>query len=169
MPTDLQRDRSQQLRLLPALDVSPAHLRRDDCGWWIIAGRHGAIHTWGDDQTWVAYIRSRSARHWTAVKRRLNFMKVTQDGTDEGCLRLFALPTPKQAALIREALGLRKRRVMTKGALEKLDEARANSPVGGRLAASPALPGALLPLDAHGAEAASKGSISTMAVKEAVR
>lgn len=118
--TELQRDRAQQLRLLPALDVSAAHLRRDDCGWWIIAGRHGAIHTWGDDQTWVAYIRCRSAKHWTATKRRLSFMKVTQDGDNEGCLRLFALPTPDQAALIREVLGLKKRRQYDHETLERL-------------------------------------------------
>src|SRR5262245_29884519 len=47
------------------------------------------------------------------IKRRLAFMSVTQDGDEEGCLRLCALPTPEQAALIRDALSLRKRRVLS--------------------------------------------------------
>jgi len=40
-------------------------------------------------------------------------MTVTQDGDEEGCLRLLALPTPEQAALIRDVLLLRKRRALT--------------------------------------------------------
>ena len=106
-------DRAQQTRLLVALGAAPSQLRRDECGWWIIAGRHGAIRTWGDGKTWGAYVTGRSARHWTAIKRRLAFMTVTQDGDDEGCLRLFRLPTPEGAALIREVMGLRKRRTLT--------------------------------------------------------
>ncbi len=84
-----------------------------NAGWWIIGGRRGAIHTWGDGKTWGAYVVARSTRHWTMIKRRLAFMTVTQDGDDEGCLRLFALPTPEEAALIRDALLLRKRRTLT--------------------------------------------------------
>ncbi len=106
---DERDDRQQQTRLLAALDAAPSQLRRDECGWWIIGGRHGAIHSWGDGKTWLAYLRCRSKQHWTFTKRRLAFMTVTQDGDDEGCLRLFRLPTPHEAALIREVMGLRKR------------------------------------------------------------
>ena len=83
-------DRQQQERLLAALDAAPSQLRRDECGWWIIAGRRGTIQTWGDGKTWGVYVVGRSARHWTSIKRRLAFMTVTQDGDEEGCLRLFA-------------------------------------------------------------------------------
>jgi hypothetical protein len=124
-----QGEKAQQEKLLVALDASPSQLRRDQCGWWEIAGKHGTIQTFGDGATCVAHIVCRSARHWTHTKRRLGFMKVTQDGDDEGCLRFHELPTPQQAELIRDILGLRKRRDMTPEALAKLEMARANSPV----------------------------------------
>ena len=48
------------------------------------------------------------------------FRKVTQDGDEEGCLRLHELPTAKQAVAIREALGIRKRREMTADELARV-------------------------------------------------
>jgi hypothetical protein len=108
-----RNDRRQQEQLLAALDAAPSQLSRDECGSWIIAGRRGTIHTWGDGKTWGAYVIGRSTRHWTMIQRRLAFMTVTQDGDEEGCLRLLALPTPAEAALIRDALLLRKRRTLT--------------------------------------------------------
>ena len=102
-------DRRQQEHLLAALDAAPSQLRRDACGLWVIAGRRGSIQTWGDGQTWLVFVIGRSARHWTAIKRRLAFMTVTQDGDEEGCLRLLSLPTRHEAAIIRGAVGLRKR------------------------------------------------------------
>jgi len=47
--------------------------------------------------------------HWTWTKRRLEFCTVTQDGDEEGVLRLHHLPTPEQADIIRDVLGVRKR------------------------------------------------------------
>jgi hypothetical protein len=44
-------------------------------------------------------------------ERRLSFCRVTQDGDDEGCLRLDELPTPEQAVLIRKAIGLKRRKL----------------------------------------------------------
>ena len=104
-----QDDRAQQERLVDALDVSPSQLGRDDCGLWVVRGRQGSIQTWGDGKRWVACVICRSKQHWTFTKKRLSFMSVTQDGDDEGCLRLSDLPTPKQAAAIRDVLRLRKR------------------------------------------------------------
>lgn len=104
-----REDRQQQERLLEALDAAPGQLRRDECGWWIIVGRRGTIQTWGDGRSWLAYVRCRSGQHWTFTKRRLAFMTVTQDGDEEGCLRLFRMPAPHEAVVIREVIGLRKR------------------------------------------------------------
>jgi hypothetical protein len=115
-----RNDREQQERLLAALDASPSQLRRDECGSWVIAGRRGAIHTWGDGKTWGAHVIGRSTRHWTMIKRRLAFMTVTQDGDEEGCLRLLRLPTQDEATLIRDALLLRKRRALTEEARASL-------------------------------------------------
>ena len=53
-------------------------------------------------------------------------MAVTQDGDEEGCLRLLALPTPDQAALIRDALLLRKRRTLTESSRASLISAGVN-------------------------------------------
>jgi hypothetical protein len=117
---DERGDRRQQEQLLAALDAAPSQLRRDECGSWVIAGRRGAIHTWGDGETWVVYVISRSTRHWTMIKQRLVFMTVTQDGDEEGCFRLFALPTPDKAVLIREVLLLRKRRTLTEASRASL-------------------------------------------------
>lgn len=119
-------DRQQQERLLKALDAAPFQLRRDGAGWWAIAGRRGTIQTWGDGRSWLVYVIGRSARHWTAIKQRLAFMTVTQDGDEEGCLRLFALPTSEEATLIRGAVSLRKRRALTDEAREALIAAGVN-------------------------------------------
>jgi len=110
---DERGDHQQQEQLLAALDAAPAQLRRDECGSWVIAGRRGTIQTWCDGKTWVAYVIGRSTRHWTAIKQRLAFMTITQDGDEEGCFRLFALPTAEEALLIRDAILLRKRRALT--------------------------------------------------------
>ena len=102
--------RAQQQRLLEALNASPRALRRDECSDWTIQGTMGRIHTWDDGRTWVLAVTAPSARAWTAAKRRLAFCTITQDGDDEGCLRLYGLPNAGQAAAIREILGIRKRR-----------------------------------------------------------
>ena len=111
-------DRELQERLLAALDAAPGQLLRDACGLWIIAGRRGSIQTWGDGTSWVLYVQCRSRQHWTFTRRRLAFITVTQDGDEEGCLRLVRLPTPQEAVVIREVMGLRKRVAYALDALE---------------------------------------------------
>ena len=115
-------DRAKQKQLLAALDAWDRALRRDECSAWCITGSSGRIYTWGDGNTWVLYVECRSARHWSATKARLAFCTVTQDGEDEGCLRLHGLPTPEQAETIREALGIRKRRTITPEEIERLSK-----------------------------------------------
>jgi hypothetical protein len=104
-----ETDRAQQKAMLLALGAWDRALRRDGCGAWCIAGAHGSIHSWGDGATWVLYIACHSVRHWSATKAQLSFCHLTQDGDDEGCLRLHHLPTPEQAVVIRDVLGIRKR------------------------------------------------------------
>ena len=65
-----------------------------------------------------------SARKWTNIKSSLAFAKLTQDGDDEGCFYLDRLPTQAEAGAIRDALGIRKRRIMTAEALSNLERAR---------------------------------------------
>ena len=78
------------------------------------------MHSWGDGSTWVLYVVGRSERHWTWLKRSLSFCTVTQDGDEEGCLRLHKLPTPEQAEVIRDVLGIQKRREVSAAELERL-------------------------------------------------
>jgi hypothetical protein len=115
-----EADREQQLHLLAALGAWDRALRRDECSAWCVSGKTGSIHTWGDGRTWVLFVMCRSARHWTATKQRLAFCTVTQDGDYEGCLRLHQLPTPDQAADIRDVLGIQKRREVSAETLERL-------------------------------------------------
>src|SRR5262245_32908770 len=116
-------DRQQQMALLTALNATERALRRDDCGAWRINGSNngadGSIHAYGDGKTWVLYVRCRSVRHWTATKVRLSFCELMQDGDDEGCLRLIELPTPDQAIIIRDVIGLRKRTELGPSELER--------------------------------------------------
>ncbi|MEX0853889.1 MAG: hypothetical protein WD036_11495 [Bauldia sp.] len=108
----------------------------------------------------MAYVTCRSARHWTATKRRLGFMTVTQDGDDEGCLRLFRLPTPEESALIRDTLGLRKRRTLTEESRTKLIAAGVNGRFqAGRAATAPGSIPDAAPTLAR-AKTASNGSIN---------
>jgi hypothetical protein len=113
--------------MLTALDASPRALERPMCrGWigdWQISGSDGHIMT--DGRGFVFYISTESPRRWTGKKKRLGFCRLTQDGDDEGCFYLERLPTADEAVLIREAIGIRKRRHLTPEALVVLERARA--------------------------------------------
>jgi hypothetical protein len=117
---EAEADRAQQLAMLSALNAMSRALRRDECGAWCISGKRGSIHTWGDGKTWVLYVSCRSVRHWTSTKPRLGFCEMRLDCENEGTLRLHHLPTPKEAAVIRDALGIRKRRELSDATLEQL-------------------------------------------------
>ena len=118
---DAAADKAQQLSLLTALNGWDRALRRDECGAWRINGKYGSIHTWGDRdrKSWVLYVACRSGQHWTWTKKRLGFCTVTQDGDDEGRLRLHQLPTAEQAEVIRDCLGIRKRTELDADELER--------------------------------------------------
>jgi hypothetical protein len=103
---------------MTVLDASPLALQRDLSrgegrkGDWGIHGKLG--HIYADGAGYLLCVSTEeSPRRWTYVKRRLGFCIVTQDGDDEGCLRLDRLPAPHEADAIREAIGIRKRRQTT--------------------------------------------------------
>jgi hypothetical protein len=115
---DADADRAQQLRLLAALGAWDRALRRDELAAWCIAGTRGRIYT--DGKGWVLHVACRSSRHWSAVRAKLaTFATITQDGDEEGVARLHDLPAPEQAAVIREALGIRKRVAVSIGHRER--------------------------------------------------
>jgi hypothetical protein len=110
-------DRDRLAGLLDALDASASALRRDDCGDAAILGAHGHIH--GPPEAFYLYLICHSPRAWTFAKQRLSFCRVSQDGDDEGILRLDRLPTSTEAAEIRPLLGIRKRMHFTPEELER--------------------------------------------------
>jgi hypothetical protein len=126
-------DREGLQILLAALDASTVALRRDLHRGEGRKGNYGIHGKWGhiyiDGEGFLLCVtakdeRDQSPRRWTSIKRRLAFCRITQDGDDEGCLHLDQLPTPVQAGLIRQALGIRKRRTLTEDGRAQLGAAR---------------------------------------------
>jgi hypothetical protein len=95
------------------------HLDHGYVGDYAIRGKFGHIYPDGDGYLLCVHTNE-SARRWSGIKAKLTpFCRLTQDGDDEGALHLDHLPTPAEAELIRDALGIRKRRELTPEALAK--------------------------------------------------
>jgi hypothetical protein len=106
------------MALMDALNCSPLCRRRDACGTWIIEGKGGYIYD--QPEGFYLFCSPGSARAWGFAKKALDFCTVTQDGDDEGFLVMRDFPTPEQAVIIRDKLGIRKRREMSEAELERL-------------------------------------------------
>jgi hypothetical protein len=120
-------DREHLETMLTALDASPRALERPIChGWvgdWQISGKTGHVMT--DGRGFVLYVSAgESKRLWNSIKKRLRFCRLTQDGDDEGCFCLDRLPTTAESDSICGAVGIRRRRHLTPGALVALEQAR---------------------------------------------
>jgi hypothetical protein len=114
------RERAHLEQFLTALGATPRALTRDDDD-PVIDGKLGHIYADGPGYLLAVVAkdeRDQSPRRWTNVKNRLDFCAVLVDGYDEGLLHLGRLPTPDEAPLIREALGIRRKRQLS-------DEAKA--------------------------------------------
>jgi hypothetical protein len=111
MITNRKADRDLLNTLTARLSVSQGRLRRDPCGDWIIIGTRGHILT--DGASAFAYIPAGTARRWAKAKQILDFMIVTQDGDEEGIVKLLEMPTAAQAMALRKAIGLRKASPLT--------------------------------------------------------
>jgi hypothetical protein len=132
-------DRASLKALLAAIDASEVALRRDlvrgegRSGDWSICGRLGHVYPDGDGWLLLCVVandeREQSARRWTNVKARLaDICRVTQDGDDQGCLYLDRLPAPHEAAVIREALGIKRKRQLTAEAKASLADRLSRKP-----------------------------------------
>ena len=93
------------------LNAARNAVRLDECRLRAVRSSRGYVSTWGDGQTWMLAVGSKTPRHWTFAKRRLavfpGLAQVTQDGDDEAVFRLMRLPTPEEAAEIRRTAGVR--------------------------------------------------------------
>jgi hypothetical protein len=73
------------------------------------------------------YIERSTARAWTAVKAKLDFCRLTNDGDCEGLLFIDRLPTEAEATAIRSVTGIKKRRAYSE---ETIAAMRARLPTG---------------------------------------
>lgn len=122
-------DRDYLALFLTAINGSPIALQRPVCRGWLgdyqITGKHG--HVLADHPGYLLYVApGESRRRWGNIKREFGFATLMQDGDDEGCFRLDRLPTKDEGEVIRGALGIRRRRLMTPEALANLERARAS-------------------------------------------
>ena len=117
-------DRTHLEPFLGAIDASSVALERPNCRGWLgdyqLTGKHG--HVLADHPGYLLYVTG-TVQRWKKAKRIFPGT-VTQDGDDEGIIRLDRLPTPIEAESIRDLIGIRKRRRMTAEALSSLGRAR---------------------------------------------
>jgi hypothetical protein len=104
-------DKEQLEILADALKISRRHVRKDPFGQWLIDRGRGRVQPWGDLSSYLIYVVAHSARKWGAIKRKAKALgwEITQDGDDEGCIRV-GVPNEAEATYLRALLGLRKRR-----------------------------------------------------------
>ena len=104
-------DRHRLARLHAALNAAHNAVRLDECRLWTVRGSRGYVSTWGDGESWMLAVGSKTPRHWTFAKQRMasfpGLAQVTQDGDAEGVFRLMRLPPPEEAAEIRRAAAIR--------------------------------------------------------------
>src|SRR3984957_3208941 len=124
------RQREALLTFRDALGCRDNALRRDECGDWRIEGRSGHIYAVPGSldrpktpgfQIFIA----RSSRWWTNAKAALkSFAEIANDGEGEGVHFIFRLPTADEAEVIRQYVGVAKKRTMSEEALAHLAEVR---------------------------------------------
>jgi hypothetical protein len=105
------------LQFARSLGCRRSALRQDECGDWRINGRYG--HIYAVQGGYQLYFGG-PARGWFRTKEALKFASVTQDGDVDGCLFLDRHPTMAEANLIRERLGISKRRTSSEREIQRL-------------------------------------------------
>jgi len=137
--TDRERERSHIAALAAALHC---RFTRDDCADYVIQGQSGNIHV--DGAGYSVAVMLETKMQWTyALKALRKFCELRQRGDTEGVLHMASLPTPAQAEVLREALGVKKRRECSDETLERLRTAGLAHRFGGK-GAETAIKGELL-------------------------
>lgn len=119
-----QPNRLEDKRLLNTLSkylkISPSRMRLDVYGDWNVVGKKGKIFT--DGQLWYLYVSPENSRVWNNIKKKLAFMDLSQDGEDEGILKLERMPSESEAKVVRKVLGMRISTILTEERRAKLLE-----------------------------------------------
>lgn len=98
--------------LTTSLNSAKNALRLDENRDWRIKGRFGHIYATAGriggptELTYQIYVSTRSPRAWGFAKKALAFMPLTNDGDDEGVFWLNRQPNAKEAAAIRQYVGI---------------------------------------------------------------
>ena len=110
------------LKFAEALKCRDNALRRDECGDWRINGKQGHIYavpgTINQPGTpgFQIYVQRESIRGWSAAKTALkSFTDLTLDCEVDGMLFLDRLPTATEAEVIRQYVGISKKREVSEG------------------------------------------------------
>lgn len=106
--------RQEQVALAKTLQVSELCVARDECDTYALHGTWGNIYSTGSDL--YMYVKPNSTKGWNNAKRTLKFLKLINDGDDEGRFLLEGRGenlSPAQKQAIRKVLNLRKKRILT--------------------------------------------------------
>jgi len=121
--------RPEILKFADALGSRDAALRRDECSDWRINGKCGQMYAVPGGYQ-IVFLGT--PRGWSFAKSAMAFAKPTQDGDGEGCLFMDRLPTEAEAAIIRDKIGIPKKREIDEATLARLhaygDEYRFQKP-----------------------------------------
>lgn len=88
---------------------------KDECGDYNLLGTEGKIFV--GNTFWYVYVEK-----GVDLKKRLDFMILSQDGGTEAIFKLDRLPTKEEAKIIRNIIGLKKKRTISPEHLQKLIE-----------------------------------------------
>lgn len=88
------------------MGVSERRIRLNEYRWVILQGDRSTINY--DGKWWYICFLDLTPIKWKNVKKKLSFMEVSQDGDDEGILRLDRMPTEIEFEIIRKLGGFRK-------------------------------------------------------------
>jgi hypothetical protein len=115
------------LKFAEALKCRDNALRRDECGDWRINGKQGHIYAVPGtiDQPgtpgFQIYIQRESIRGWSAAKTALkSFTDLTLDCEVDGMLFFDRLPTATEAEVIRQYVGISKKREVSEEEMARL-------------------------------------------------
>jgi hypothetical protein len=128
-------ERAKLLELAEALGCREAALRRDECGDWRVKGERGWIYAVsgslderGREGFQLVVMPDgefgdppKGSKEWAWAKKDMaRFAALQNDGDGEGAVFMFRLPTAAGAAMIRDRLGIPKKREVSAAERDRL-------------------------------------------------
>jgi hypothetical protein len=106
------RQEPELLKFARAICSADNALKRDACGDWHIAGKHGHVYAYAPSR-FQFFVTAESKQAWTFAKKAFKFARLCNDGDEGGGFFLDRLPTKTEAATIRAYCGIHKRPSMS--------------------------------------------------------